>query len=38
MLKAMAQGTTVKMYKSDGSSSELVLFLTEDKLELNCAI
>jgi len=34
----MTQGISVKMYKSDGSSSDLILFLTEDKLELNCTV
>lgn len=32
----MFEGIHVKMYKNDGSSSDLILFLTEDKLELNC--
>lgn len=31
------EGVKGNMYKSDGSSSELILYLTEDKLELNCA-
>ncbi len=33
----MMQGVKGNMYKSDGSNSELMLYLTEDKLELNCA-
>lgn len=34
----MATGICVKMYKNDGSSSELILYLSDDKLELNCVV
>ena len=33
----MTEGVKSSMYKSDGSSSELNLYLTDDKLQLNCA-
>lgn len=34
----MIKGIKVKMYKSDGSNSSLILFFTPDLLELNCVI
>lgn len=37
ILTKMVEGVKSHMYKSDGSSSELMLYLTDDKLELNCA-
>ena len=33
----MKEGVKVKMYKVDGSVSELLLFFTDDFMELNCA-
>ena len=32
----MREGVKVKMYKVDGSTSELILFFTQDFMELNC--
>lgn len=34
----MREGRKVKMYKTDGSISELFIWITSDRLELNCAL
>lgn len=34
----LRQGKKVKMYKTDGSISELLIFISSDCLELNCGL
>jgi hypothetical protein len=37
MKNIMTNGIRVKLYKPDGSNSNLLLFFTDDLFEINCA-
>jgi hypothetical protein len=35
---AMCKGIKAKLFKTDGSISELIVFFTEDFMEINCVL